>query len=91
MGSSPSTAFGLPVATAVFFCSVSAHSLRDWRTSSIVRCLHSQPWRSYPGTSYRQVAATLMEAAEQAVFGDGDVAEIMQGAQARAQAMMPGS
>lgn len=71
--------------------------LKDWVDANplvrpnLAQLERMEPWRSYPGTSYRQVAATLMEAAEQAVFGDGDVAEIMQGAQARAQAMMPGS
>ncbi|MFN6978547.1 MAG: ABC transporter substrate-binding protein [Gemmobacter sp.] len=47
------------------------------------------PWVPLPGPNYRQILATMMNAAEQAVFGEGDPATILAEAQARAQALMP--
>jgi multiple sugar transport system substrate-binding protein len=47
------------------------------------------PWRSLPGPNYRQIMTTMMNAAEQAVFGEGDVATLMLDAQTTAQALMP--
>jgi multiple sugar transport system substrate-binding protein len=47
------------------------------------------PWRPLPGPNYRQIMTTMMGAAEQAVFGEGDVAALLSEAQANAQALMP--
>lgn len=47
------------------------------------------PWVPHAGPNYRQILATMMNAAEQATFGEGDVAETMVAAQRRAQALMP--
>lgn len=48
-----------------------------------------EPWESFPGANYRQILKTMMEGAEQAVFGDMDPAEAMKAAQESAQALMP--
>jgi multiple sugar transport system substrate-binding protein len=50
-----------------------------------------EPWESVPGANYRQIVKTMMDGAEQAVFGDGDPAAAMANAQASAQALMPSS
>ena len=47
------------------------------------------PWVPLPGPNYRQILATMMNAAEQAVFGEGDPAAVLADAQARAQALVP--
>ena len=47
------------------------------------------PWVSMPGPNYRQIMTTMMNAAEQAVFGEGDPATLMSEAQANAQALIP--
>lgn len=46
-------------------------------------------WVAYPGPNYRQISRILVSAANEAVFGDGDVGKIMREAQERAQALMP--
>jgi multiple sugar transport system substrate-binding protein len=48
-----------------------------------------EPWTAYPGANYRQISRILVAAANDAVFGDGDVGRIMRDAQERAQALMP--
>ena len=48
-----------------------------------------EPWESMPGPNYRQIVKTMMDAAEQAVFGDGDPGKVLLQAQQTAQAMMP--
>jgi multiple sugar transport system substrate-binding protein len=48
-----------------------------------------EPWVAYPGANYRQIARILVAAANDAVFGDGDVGQVMRDAQTRAQALMP--
>lgn len=48
-----------------------------------------QPWVSYPGMSWSQIETTLMEAVQQSIQGEGDVAAIMKAAQQRAQALVP--
>lgn len=48
-----------------------------------------QQWVPLPGPNYRQIMTTMMNAAEQAVFGEGDVAQTLSEAQTRAQALMP--
>ncbi|MDE1997209.1 MAG: ABC transporter substrate-binding protein, partial [Rhizobiaceae bacterium] len=40
-----------------------------------------EPWESFPGANYRQIVKTMMDGAEQAVFGSGDPAEAMKNAQ----------
>jgi len=47
------------------------------------------PWQSFPGPNYRQIMTTMMTAAEQAVFGEGDIATLMTDAQANAQPLLP--
>jgi multiple sugar transport system substrate-binding protein len=46
-------------------------------------------WVPHAGPNYKQILATMMNAAEEATFGKGDVAATMQAAQQRAQALMP--
>lgn len=47
-------------------------------------------WEPHVGPNYKQILATMMNAAEQAVFGENDdVAGILLDAQKRAQALMP--
>lgn len=48
-----------------------------------------EPWVPHAGPNYRQILATMMNAAEEATFGKGDVAATMKAAQQRAQALMP--
>ncbi|MCD2172099.1 ABC transporter substrate-binding protein [Rhizobium sp. C4] len=48
-----------------------------------------EPWESFPGANYRQIVKTMMDGAEQAVFGGGDPAKAMKDAQANAQKLMP--
>lgn len=48
-----------------------------------------EPWESIPGPNYTQIVSIMMNALEEAVYGDGDVAEIMTTAQERGQALMP--
>lgn len=48
-----------------------------------------QPWESIPGPNYKQIVSIMMDALEEAVYSDGDVAEIMTTAQERAQELMP--
>ena len=49
-----------------------------------------EPWVPHAGPNYRQISTTMINAAEQAVFGPSDdVAGIMADAQRRAQALMP--
>lgn len=46
-------------------------------------------WAPHAGPNYRQILATMMNAAEESTFGKGDVAATMKAAQERAQALMP--
>lgn len=46
-------------------------------------------WVAYPGANYKQISRILVSAANEAVFGEGDVAKVMREAQERAQALMP--
>jgi multiple sugar transport system substrate-binding protein len=46
-------------------------------------------WVPHAGPNYRQILSTMMNAAEEATFGKGDVAATLQAAQRRAQSMMP--
>jgi multiple sugar transport system substrate-binding protein len=48
-----------------------------------------KPWESIPGPNYKQIQRIETQAFEQAVFGNGDVQQIMSDAQKRAQALMP--
>jgi multiple sugar transport system substrate-binding protein len=48
-----------------------------------------EPWESFPGPNYRQIVKTMMDGAEQAVFGNGDSAAAMKQAETSAQALMP--
>lgn len=48
-----------------------------------------QPWESIPGNNYKQIQKIEMQAVNEAVFGKGNVAAVMQDAQKRAQALMP--
>ncbi|MFS8047357.1 ABC transporter substrate-binding protein [Rhizobium sp. BR 314] len=50
-----------------------------------------EPWKSFPGPNYRQIAKAMMDGAEQAVFGGGDPTAAMKAAQDTAQALMPAS
>jgi multiple sugar transport system substrate-binding protein len=47
------------------------------------------PWVPMPGPNYRQILKVMLDAYEEAVFGDGDPAEVMAEAQQRAQDLMP--
>jgi multiple sugar transport system substrate-binding protein len=46
-------------------------------------------WVAYPGANYKQISRILVSAANEAVFGEGDVGKVMREAQERAQALMP--
>jgi multiple sugar transport system substrate-binding protein len=46
-------------------------------------------WVAFPGSNYRQISRIQVSAANEAVFGDGDIGKIMREAQERAQALMP--
>lgn len=48
-------------------------------------------WVAFPGSNYRQISKIEVSAANEAVFGEGDIAAIMREAQERAQALMPRS
>ncbi len=48
-----------------------------------------QPWESLPGPNYSQIATIFNNAIETAIYGGGDVAEVLQQALARAQELMP--
>jgi multiple sugar transport system substrate-binding protein len=48
-----------------------------------------RPWVPYPGPNYKQIHNTFMSAMEQAVFGTGDVQQILQTAQDQAQRLIP--
>ena len=48
-----------------------------------------EPWTPLPGPNYKQILTTMMNAAEEATFGKGEVAAGMIAAQRRAQALMP--
>lgn len=48
-------------------------------------------WVAYPGSNYRQISRILVTATNDAVFGEGNIGEIMRDAQTRAQALMPRS
>ncbi len=48
-----------------------------------------EPWQSFPGPNYRQISRIETGALNEAVFGDGDAAQVMRNAQTRAQALMP--
>jgi multiple sugar transport system substrate-binding protein len=48
-----------------------------------------QPWESIPGNNYKQIQKIEVQAVNEAVFGKGSVAAILQDAQKRAQALMP--
>jgi len=48
-----------------------------------------QPWESLPGPNYSQIATIFNNAIEEAIYGDGDVAEILAEAQERGQELMP--
>ena len=46
-------------------------------------------WVAYPGANYKQISRILVSAANEAVFGEGDVGKVMREAPERAQALMP--
>ena len=46
-------------------------------------------WVAYPGANYKQISRILVSAANEAVFGEGDIGKVMREAQERAQALMP--
>lgn len=48
-------------------------------------------WVPYPGQNYKQIHNTFMSAMEQAVFGDGDVTQVLTTAQDQAQRLIPAS
>lgn len=48
-----------------------------------------EPWEPFPGPNYRQIAKTMMEGAEAAVFGGGDPGTALKEAESAAQALMP--
>ncbi|WP_342358736.1 ABC transporter substrate-binding protein [Terrarubrum flagellatum] len=48
-----------------------------------------EPWDSMPGSNYRQIVKTMMDAAEMSVFGGVDVGATLKTAQATAQRLMP--
>ena len=48
-----------------------------------------EPWEPMPGSNYRQIVKTMMDAAEQAVTGKGDVGATLLAAQQTTQAMLP--
>ncbi|MEO1664889.1 MAG: ABC transporter substrate-binding protein [Chloroflexota bacterium] len=48
-----------------------------------------QPWAAFPGPNYRQIIQIMQDAVEASIFGDGDVAELMQAAEERASDLMP--
>jgi multiple sugar transport system substrate-binding protein len=48
-----------------------------------------EPWEPMPGPNYRQIVKTMMDAAEQAATGKGDVAATLMAAQQTTQAMLP--
>ena len=48
-----------------------------------------QPWVAFPGPNYRQIIQIMQDAVEASIFGDGDVAELMQAAEERASDLMP--
>lgn len=48
-----------------------------------------QPWESIPGDNYKQIQKIEVQAVNEAVFGKGKVATVLQDAQKRAQALMP--
>lgn len=57
---------------------------------NIAQLSRMEPWVPHAGPNYRQISTTMINAAEQAVFGaSDDVAGIMADAQRRAQALMP--
>ena len=46
-------------------------------------------WQSFPGPNYKQINKIEVAAVNEAVYGKGEVATVLQEAQARAQALMP--
>lgn len=48
-----------------------------------------EPWDPMPGSNYRQIGKTMMDAVEMSVFGGADVQATLAEAQANAQALMP--
>ena len=73
----------------------SEQHLAPWiRANPIVRPNLAQlpaisPWVPHAGPSYRQILTTMMNAAEEGVFGKRDPEELLAAAQRRAQALMP--
>lgn len=69
--------------------------LRDWAEANplvfpnLEQLTRLRQWVSYPGPNWRQIETILLEAVQQAVTSDGDVAAIMTDAAARAQGLMP--
>jgi multiple sugar transport system substrate-binding protein len=69
--------------------------LRNWAEANplvfpnLEQLTRLRQWVSYPGPNWRQIETILLEAVQQAITSDGDVAAIMTDAAARAQALMP--
>ncbi|MCO6187601.1 ABC transporter substrate-binding protein [Rhizobium sp. L1K21] len=69
--------------------------LKDWVAEhpliqpNLAQLERLQPWTPFPGSNYRQILKTMMDAMEQAVFGGGDVDATLKAAQDQAQALMP--
>jgi multiple sugar transport system substrate-binding protein len=69
--------------------------LADWaKANPMVRPNLEQlsrltPNRPMAGPNYRQIESMMLDAFDEAIFGEGDVATVLQDAQARAQALMP--
>ena len=47
------------------------------------------PWLSYPGPKWLQIETTLLDAVQKSLQSSGDITDIMQDAQKRAQSLMP--
>jgi multiple sugar transport system substrate-binding protein len=69
--------------------------LKDWVAANplvqpnLEQLTRLTAWESYPGQNWKQIELLFQAALEQAVYGNGSVAEIMADAQRRAQELMP--
>lgn len=69
--------------------------LQDWAEANplvfpnLEQLTRLRQWVSYPGPNWRQIETILLEAVQQAITSDGDVAAIMTDAADRAQNLMP--
>jgi multiple sugar transport system substrate-binding protein len=69
--------------------------LKDWVAKNplvqpnLDQLTRLQPWSSYPGVNWKQIETILLDSVQKAILSNGNVDQIMQDAQKRAQALMP--